>query len=106
MKNMGLILDLDQFEKGILAKVDEKMSQMLSNVSVLISTPERLTSKEAARILGVYQNTILNLVKSGQLKNVSPHRNIVIERTDLLKYKAEIEENNGLTLLLDRLKIQ
>ena len=101
---MGLILDLDQFEKGILAKVDEKMSQMLSNVSVLISTPERLTSKEAARILGVYQNTILNLVKSGQLKNVSPHRNIVIERTDLLKYKAEIDKNSGLSQLLDRLK--
>ena len=104
MKNMGLILDLDQFEKGILAKVDEKMSQMLSNVSVLISTPERLTSKEAARILGVHQNTILNLIKSGQLKNVSPHRNIVIERTDLLKYKAGIDKNSGLSQLLDRLK--
>lgn len=56
---MGLVIDFDRFEKEILEKVDEKLSQMLLNVSVLISTPERLTSKEAARILGVHQNTIL-----------------------------------------------
>ena len=99
-----MVLDLNKFEQTILEKVDERLSQMLSNVSVLISTPERLTSKEAARILGVYQNTILNLVKSGQLKNVSPHRNIVLLRADLLKYKAEVDKNSGLSQLLDRLK--
>lgn len=99
-----MVLDLNKFEQTILEKVDERLSQMLSNVSVLISTPERLTSKQAAKILGVHQNTILNLIKSGQLKNVSPHRNILIERTNLLKYKAGIEENSGLSQLLDRLK--
>ena len=101
---MDKIFDFELLKKHIIAEAREIWLKDLANAVLVHTTPDVLKSEDVAKMLGVSQNTVSNLVAKGELPNVSTHRNIRVRKSDVLRLKAEKEKNNGLILLLDRLK--